>query len=91
MHDLMRAPYAGGLPIACDKSQPSRIGLLARADPRAPVRWFDIPSMVVFHVANAWERDGLVQVALCRCVAACFPTRSVQSLRSITRGPCATF
>lgn len=57
----------GGLPFAMDKSQPSRIGLMSRSDPTAPMRWFDVPPFAFFHIANAWEEDGRVHVVLCRC------------------------
>jgi carotenoid cleavage dioxygenase-like enzyme len=59
----------GSLPFTVDKSRPSRIGLLSRAEPGAPVQWFDVPPFVFFHVANAWEADGKVHVVLCRCEA----------------------
>lgn len=61
------------LPFSMDKSQPSRIGLLSRKDPSAPVRWFEVDPFAFFHVANAWEDDDKVHVVLCRYVS---PSRS---------------
>lgn len=60
----------GTLPFSMDKSQPSRIGLMSRADPTAPMRWFDVRPFAFFHIANAWEEDDKVHVVLCRCDAA---------------------
>lgn len=56
-----------GLPFENDMSQPSRIGLLDRADPSKPLRWFktDAP-FAFFHTANAWEDGDKVHLVLCR-------------------------
>jgi carotenoid cleavage dioxygenase-like enzyme len=60
---------SGGMPFVTDKSRPSRIGLVRKAEPEKGVlKWFEVPPFTFFHTINAWEEaDGRVCVALCRC------------------------
>jgi len=46
------------LPFVFDKSKALRIGVLDRyAKDGSGVKWFSLPSCMVFHVANAWNSD----------------------------------
>jgi hypothetical protein len=52
------------IPIVFRDTRGSRIGLLPLgANDDKAIRWFDLPSFMIFHVANAWEEeDGTVKV-----------------------------
>ena len=49
---------AGSMPYRFDEGYGARLGLLDRADPDGPLRWFDVDPCYVFHGLNAFERDG---------------------------------
>ncbi|WP_331744088.1 carotenoid oxygenase family protein (plasmid) [Streptomyces sp. NBC_01136] len=54
--DLPKALAAEpGLPYTWDPGYGARLGVLDRADPYSPVRWFDIAPCYVFHTLNAHE------------------------------------
>mmetsp|Transcript_13987 Transcript_13987/g.42222 ORF Transcript_13987/g.42222 Transcript_13987/m.42222 type:complete len:538 (+) Transcript_13987:324-1937(+) len=57
----------GTLPFHFDKSQPARFGLLPRySDSEAGIRWFQLPALMIFHTANAWqEGPNVVKLAAC--------------------------
>jgi carotenoid cleavage dioxygenase len=55
--DLDAAMAGAGFPYRWDPDYPSRVGLLERAAPSAPVRWFDVGQCYVFHPMNAYD-DG---------------------------------
>lgn len=48
------------LPLVYKPELPARIGLVPKAG--GEVRWFEMPSYMGFHVANAWEENGQVKV-----------------------------
>ncbi len=50
----------GDMPYRWDGGYGARLGVLRRDDPFGPVRWFDIDPCYVFHVANAYDRDGSI-------------------------------
>jgi len=50
-----------------DLDMPTRFGLLPRhATSGTEVRWFETSPCFVYHVANAWEHDGIVSMVGCR-------------------------
>jgi carotenoid cleavage dioxygenase len=55
----------GRLHLEFQRNSPLRLGLVPRAQPGA-VRWFDAEASYVFHLVNAWEKDGAVIVEGCR-------------------------
>lgn len=57
----------GKLPFVFDKSEPLRIGVMDRnADDASGVQWFELPSLMCFHTANAWvDANGRVELHLC--------------------------
>jgi Retinal pigment epithelial membrane protein len=57
------------LPFVMDRSRPSRLRLLRKAEPEKGVfRWFEVEPFFAFHTINAWEEgDDTVCVAMCRC------------------------
>jgi carotenoid cleavage dioxygenase len=52
-----RAGSSGSFPYTWNPDHPARVGLMSRADPSSPVRWFEIDPCYVFHVLNAYD-DG---------------------------------
>lgn len=48
---------SGGDMMAWEPENGSRIGIVQRMGNNADVKWFDIRTAMIFHVANAWE-DG---------------------------------
>lgn len=56
----------GGFPIVFKPELGSRFGILPRGGADADVRWFDAPSCMVFHTANAWEEGDSVVLVACR-------------------------
>jgi carotenoid cleavage dioxygenase len=46
-----------GHPVHWEPSLGARVGVVARDDPGAPVRWFEIPPCYIFHPMNAFD-DG---------------------------------
>lgn len=57
----------GSLPFVFDKSRPVRFGVVDRyANNASSLRWFAIEPLMIFHVANAWERaDGVIELYAC--------------------------
>ncbi|MCH9769663.1 MAG: carotenoid oxygenase family protein [Gammaproteobacteria bacterium] len=43
-----------------DATQPTRIGIQNRHDPKAPMRWIDTEAFFVFHFANAYETEEAI-------------------------------
>ncbi|KAK9839226.1 hypothetical protein WJX81_002592 [Elliptochloris bilobata] len=54
------------LPLVYDPSRPARFGILPKR-PRTgkEVRWFELPAMMIFHVANAWQEGDVVKLFAC--------------------------
>lgn len=50
----------GDMPYRWSDEYGARLGVLRRDDPHGPVRWFEIDPCYVFHVANAYDRDGSI-------------------------------
>jgi carotenoid cleavage dioxygenase-like enzyme len=48
----------GDMPYRWSDEYGARLGVMRRDDPFGPVRWFDIDSCYVFHVANAYEKTS---------------------------------
>lgn len=65
--DPERIVKEGSLPFHFDKSRKSRFGIMPRyATNEDAIRWFELPAMVIFHTANAWqEGDSIVKLAAC--------------------------
>jgi carotenoid cleavage dioxygenase len=57
----------GTLPFVFDKAKAIRFGVLDRYAPDAAgIRWFEGPTGMIFHVANAWEAgEGRVELHAC--------------------------
>jgi carotenoid cleavage dioxygenase-like enzyme len=50
----------GDMPYRWDDDYGARLGVMRRDDPFGEVRWFDIDPCYVFHVANAYDRQGAI-------------------------------
>ncbi|MBD6617418.1 hypothetical protein FNW02_16675 [Komarekiella sp. 'clone 1'] len=48
------------LPIKFEKQNPSRIGIVHRHGDNRTIRWFNISTCMLYHVANAWEEGNEV-------------------------------
>ncbi len=45
---------------------PARVGLLPHsATSDSEARWFELPSFMCFHTANAWEEGGKLRLFAC--------------------------
>lgn len=55
------------LPFKFDKSYPARFGVVDRySQDGSGIQWFCTEPMMIFHVANAWERDdGTIELYVC--------------------------
>ena len=54
------------LPFVYDDSQPTRFGILPRyAQNEDAMRWFEVPAVMMFHVANAWQEGNQVKLFSC--------------------------
>ncbi|DBA75024.1 hypothetical protein WJX77_000411 [Trebouxia sp. C0004] len=54
------------LPFVFDESQPTRFGILPRyAQKEDAMRWFEVPAVMMFHVANAWQDGNEVKLFSC--------------------------
>eukprot|EP00195_Chlamydomonas_chlamydogama_P005581 CAMPEP_0202896940 /NCGR_PEP_ID=MMETSP1392-20130828/5832_1 /ASSEMBLY_ACC=CAM_ASM_000868 /TAXON_ID=225041 /ORGANISM="Chlamydomonas chlamydogama, Strain SAG 11-48b" /LENGTH=587 /DNA_ID=CAMNT_0049582459 /DNA_START=58 /DNA_END=1821 /DNA_ORIENTATION=- len=54
------------LPIVYKPNFSARIGLMPlRAKSAKEVKWFELPSFMAFHVANAWEESNTVRLMCC--------------------------
>ncbi len=64
---MQRIVKKGTLPFHFDKSRPSRFGLMPRyAKSEDAIKWFELPAMMIFHTANAWqEGPDIVKLAAC--------------------------
>lgn len=60
------SPQRGGEFVRFDPEQGARIGLLPRHAMGDAIRWFEIESCFVYHVLNAFEQDGAIQLYACR-------------------------
>ena len=52
------------------------------------VRWFELPPMMIFHVANAWQKADVVKVFACcfeEVRARCLPAGPLQKSNAIQR------
>lgn len=56
----------GQLPIKFDPQRNSRIGVLPRHGDNRTIRWFEIPSCMVIHTANAFEVGDEIVLIACR-------------------------
>jgi carotenoid cleavage dioxygenase len=59
-------PSGRDLPYRWDEHYEARLGVLRRADPYGPIRWFPIDPCYVFHIANAFDvrSDSRTSIAL---------------------------
>ena len=56
----------GTLPFVFDESLPTRFGVLPRyAEDEDAMRWFEVPAVMMFHVANAWQEGNQVKLYSC--------------------------
>lgn len=54
------------LPFVYDDSLPTRFGILPRyAQNEDAMRWFEVPAVMMFHVANAWQEGNEVKLFSC--------------------------
>ncbi|NEU81343.1 carotenoid oxygenase family protein [Nostoc sp. UIC 10630] len=56
----------GQLPIKFEPECKSRIGILPRYGDNRTIRWFEVPSCMVIHTANAYENGNEVVLIACR-------------------------
>lgn len=56
----------GQLPIKFEPERKSYIGILPRHGDNRTIRWFEVPSCMVFHTANAYEDGNEVVLIACR-------------------------
>ena len=64
------------LPFVYDDQLPTRFGILPRyAKDEAAIRWFEVPAVMMFHVANAWQEEHEVKLVSC-----CFDQVGLQAL-----------
>ena len=61
---FVECPAVLGRGIEWMPEHPTRFGLLSRADPKAPVKWFEVPAFFVFHLMNAFDDGDRVVVNL---------------------------
>ena len=62
-----------GLPmLTFDRERSSRIGVLRKdASSELGIRWFKLPAMYAYHVANAWQErgsNGWIKIHIFLCV-----------------------
>lgn len=62
----LQPPAARDLPYRWDDRYGARLGVLRRADPYGPMRWFDIDPCYVFHVANAYDSANSIVLQVVR-------------------------
>lgn len=54
------------LPFVFDDQLPTRFGILPRyAKSEDAIRWFEVPAVMMFHVANAWQEGNTVKLYSC--------------------------
>ncbi|WP_341530518.1 carotenoid oxygenase family protein [Nostoc sp. UHCC 0302] len=56
----------GQLPIKFEPERKSHIGVLPRHGDNRTIRWFEVPSCMVFHTANAYEIGNEIVLVACR-------------------------
>ena len=56
-----------GLPMLLfNQQRASRFGVLPKdASSESPLRWFELPAMYAYHVANAWQEGSRILIFLC--------------------------
>jgi carotenoid cleavage dioxygenase-like enzyme len=77
--DLGRA-MASNSPFIWDPARSARIGVLPRHGEGSEIRWFDVGSCYVLHVANAYEDGAEIVVDACRSNIGDFPTEQDERL-----------
>lgn len=54
----------GEIPVVFDSEQPSRFGIMPRYGDSSTIRWFEVPTCMVYHTVNAYEEgDEIVLFA----------------------------
>ena len=54
------------LPFLFDNQLPTRFGVLPRyAKNEDAIRWFEVPAVMMFHVANAWQDGNTIKLYSC--------------------------
>lgn len=54
------------LPFVFDSSLPTRFGVLPRyAENEDAMQWFEVPAVMMFHVANAWQEGNQIKLVSC--------------------------
>ena len=54
------------LPFVFDDQLPTRFGILPRyAKNEDAIRWFEVPAVMMFHVANAWQEGNIIKLYSC--------------------------
>lgn len=54
------------LPFIFDTSLPTRFGVLPRyAKDESDMKWFEVPALMMFHVANAWQEGDVIKLHTC--------------------------
>lgn len=52
--------------ILYNSERASRFGVLRKdASSEAGIRWFELPAMYAYHVANAWQEGDTIRIFLC--------------------------
>lgn len=54
----------GKIPLVFERNKPSRFGIIPRHG--GEIKWFTVPTCMVYHVANAYEEDNEVILVACR-------------------------
>lgn len=54
------------LPFVFENQLPTRFGVLRRyAKNEDAIRWFEVPAVMMFHVANAWQEGNTIKLYSC--------------------------
>lgn len=63
---LQEMVKSGTLPFVFDTQLPTRFGVLPRyAKNEDAIKWFEVPAVMMFHVANAWQEGNTVKLFSC--------------------------
>lgn len=63
---LQEMVKSGTLPFVFDSQLPTRFGVLPRyAKNEDDIRWFEVPAVMMFHVANAWQEGNTIRLSSC--------------------------
>ena len=74
MHPVLTGDFCGlqqmikqnTLPFIFDTSLPTRFGVLPRyAKDESAIKWFEVPAVMMFHVANAWQEGDVIKLYTC--------------------------